>query len=113
MRWAVREFARELSDSIFLSTLPYLSEEYPIKGLLVIGSFNPGMSLINLALALFLGPGLPGIIECLGRPGCIGTSVSCPLRLPALGNLLVRREVTLIMSKLSGSIVGTGGGGSK
>jgi hypothetical protein len=85
---------------LWRSTLPYLSEEYPIKGLLISSSRKFGMSPMRELLMRFFVPGRLKGPRLWRMP-------AWPLPMPmsgllrnwlALGAFLVRLEVTLIMS---------------
>jgi hypothetical protein len=80
--------------------LPYLSEEYPIKGLLISSSRKLGISLMIELLMRFFIPGrLKGPRLWRMPPGPPFIPMSGLLRSwLALGAFLVRLEVTLIMS---------------
>ena len=103
------ELARELSVITFLSTVPYLLEEYPIMALSVMGSRRPGTSFIRRALVRLRALRL-NMEWRPPRVGCRGISGPGFLEFAVLGIRRFRREVTLIMSKLSTSTGGMGGG---
>jgi hypothetical protein len=96
----VSEFVLDSTPMLWRSTLPYLSEEYPIKGLLISSSRKFGISpIIELLMRFFI----PGRL----KGPRLWRMPAWPLPMPmsgllrswlALGAFLVRLEVTLIMS---------------
>jgi hypothetical protein len=82
-----------------------------MSGLFMIESWRPGISAMARVLVRFL-LRMPGIFENMPPPPRLreGLPISGFSRSwPALGCLRLRREVTLIMSILSGSTIGGGG----
>jgi hypothetical protein len=104
---AVSEFVLDSTPMLWRSTLPYLSEEYPIKGLLISSSRKFGISPMIWLLIRFFAPGRLKGPRLWRMPGGPPPFISGLLRSwLALGAFLVRLDVTLIMSTWSGS---TGG----
>ena len=103
---AVSELVLDSTPMLWRSTFPYLSEEYPIKGLLISSSRKFGISPIIWLLIRCFAPGRLKGPRLWRMPGGPPASSGLLRSWLALGAFLVRLDVTLIMSTWSGS---TGG----